>query len=176
MPHSALSIAGVVAVVGAARLVVPFGALRLAGALALLAVGAWRLRGRRTHPRWVGMRVGFRDLTLWSFLMASAHGAGLMLVPVVIEMPAGASGSEGGALHAAHHELGVSPDGAAVASVTALTALGVHMAALLLVMTVVAVLVFEVLGVRLLRRAWINLDLVWSAALIIAGVVTLLLE
>src|SRR6516162_5742487 len=49
----------------------------------LLAFGLFRLI-RFRHPRRVGMRVGFRDLTLWSFLMASAHGAGLMLVPVLL--------------------------------------------------------------------------------------------
>jgi hypothetical protein len=52
-----------------------------------MAFGARRVwRGGR-HPRWVGMRVGPRDLVLWSFLMSSAHGAGLMLVPMLLRLP-----------------------------------------------------------------------------------------
>src|SRR5882724_3001613 len=56
-------------------------ALRFSSATLLFAFGAYRLV-RSRHPNWVGMRVGFRDLTLWSFIMASAHGAGLMLIPL----------------------------------------------------------------------------------------------
>src|ERR671939_2215721 len=80
----AASVATVVALVAAAQLVVPLAALRVVGAAALLLFGVWRLVRRGADPRWVGMRVGFRDLTLWSFLMSSAHGAGLMLVPILL--------------------------------------------------------------------------------------------
>jgi hypothetical protein len=170
--------ASVGAVLGAtalAQAAVPARALHLMFGLLLIAFGVYKLAKRNAHPRWVGMRVGFRDLTLWSLLMASAHGAGLMLVPVVLEMPASPLGDGGGATLAAHHDIGASAVGGAAAGVTALTALAVHTAALLLVMTLVALLVFEVLGVKLLRRAWINLDLLWSMALVVAGLATLLL-
>src|SRR5918997_1231294 len=74
-----------VLVVGAAQIVVPLDALRYACAGVLILFGLYKLV-RRKHPRWVGMRVGFKDLTAWSFLMASAHGAGLMLVPVLLKL------------------------------------------------------------------------------------------
>jgi hypothetical protein len=116
------------------------------------------------------MRVNRRQLTLWSFLMSSAHGAGLMLVPVMLGMsPAEASaGGRGGGAASDLASLGAGSswlrDGAAVA---------VHTAAMLVVMAAVAVLVYEKLGVGVLRKAWVNLDLVWAGALVAAGVFTL---
>jgi hypothetical protein len=76
----ALSIGIIIAVVLLARVAVPHRTLKIAAAAFLFAFGLYRLL-RSRHPNWVGMRVGFGDLTLWSFVMASAHGAGLMLVP-----------------------------------------------------------------------------------------------
>src|SRR5215468_9572956 len=76
----AVSIAAVVALLGAAQALVDLGVLRLIGAAALIIFGLYKLLAPMSHPRWVGMRVHFRDLTTWSFLMASAHGAGLMLL------------------------------------------------------------------------------------------------
>ena len=70
------------------RIVVPLQYLKIAVAAALVALGVYRLIVRSRHFHWVGMQVGFGDLTLWSFLMASAHGAGLMVLPVVLGMPA----------------------------------------------------------------------------------------
>jgi hypothetical protein len=162
----ALSVAIVIALVAGARLAIPLGAIRWGGGVVLMAFGAHRLwRGSR-HPRWVGMRVGTRDLVLWSFLMSSAHGAGLMLVPVLLRLPGSAHAGHGSSLGAGSPAL---PLGAAAA------ALGVHTAALLVVMTAVAALVYETAGVDLLRRGWINLDLIWSATLIVAGLLTVLL-
>src|SRR5687768_154957 len=92
----AASVAIVVVAFAAASAVVPERALRVAGGLLVLGAGAYKL-ARRRHPRWVGMRVGFRDLTLWSFLMSSAHGAGLMLVPLLVAPTAAATDA-----HAAH--------------------------------------------------------------------------
>ncbi len=77
----ALSVGLVVALVVVIRASISYEVLRWVAAAVLIGFGIYRLV-RTRHPRWVGMRVGFRDLTLWSFLMASAHGAGLMLVPV----------------------------------------------------------------------------------------------
>src|SRR5438093_430820 len=79
----ALSVGTVVALLWAAQAAVPAAALRVAAAVLLFGFGLYRLV-RSRHPGWVGMRVGFRDLTLWSFVMASAHGAGLMLLPVLL--------------------------------------------------------------------------------------------
>jgi hypothetical protein len=154
----ALSIAAVVALVTGARQVVPLGTLRVVGAIALLAVGAWRLRGRRTHPRWVGMRVGFRDLTLWSFLMATAHGAGLMLIPVLVRMSAPQVGHD-------HTAAALAPPALVLA---------VHTAAVFAVMAGVALAVYRVLGLAFLRRGWMNIDLIWAIALIVAAGVTLI--
>ena len=87
LPPIALGHAGAVAVVvaiaAAARLVVPLAALNVLVAAVLMSLGVYRL-WRHRHPRVGGMQVGFRDLTLWSFLMASAHGAGLMVLPFVM--------------------------------------------------------------------------------------------
>ncbi|HVK03405.1 MAG TPA: hypothetical protein VM490_08015, partial [Armatimonadaceae bacterium] len=84
----ALSVAAVVALVAALQTVVSPVLLRYAGAGVLIAYGLYKLLAPMSHPRWVGMRVGFRDLAVWSFLMATAHGAGLMLVPVLLKLPA----------------------------------------------------------------------------------------
>ena len=91
----------VVAAVLAAQVVVPLGVLKYLGAGALILFGLYKLV-RRKHPRWVGMRVGFRDLTAWSFVMASAHGAGLMLVPVLLKL----SGTMQEMEHQAHEHWG----------------------------------------------------------------------
>ena len=152
------SVGAVVAVVGAARVLVSPTVVRVVGACALLGFGAWKLRSAR-HPRWVGMRVGFRDLAAWSFLMSSAHGAGLMLIPVLM----------GGPLVA--HAGMVMPPAAAAAGASAVA---VHTAAFLGVTVALALLVYEVLGLELLRVAWVNLDALWAGALVVAGVVTLM--
>ena len=101
----ALSVAVVVAVVAASHTVVSSNALRLTGAGALVFFGLYKLLAPMSHPRWVGMRVNARDLTAWSFLMSTAHGAGLMLVPVVLrlsEEPATATALAAHEGHAGH--------------------------------------------------------------------------
>src|SRR5215470_14119384 len=64
-------------------LALPLMAIRYSVAALLVGLGIYSLVGH-WHPRWVRMQVGFRDLTVWSFLMASAHGAGFMVVPVLL--------------------------------------------------------------------------------------------
>ncbi len=135
------------------------GAVTVVGALALVAFGAWRLRTRRGHPRWVGMRLKPWELVWWSALMAGTHGAGLMLLPFVTGAP------DPGHLRAA----GLLRQSAG----TGLLAAGVHTLGMLLTMTVVAVAAYEWLGLSLLRRSWINLDRIWAVALIGAGMFTL---
>jgi hypothetical protein len=151
----AVSVGAVILALGAARLAVPPVALQFGAAAALIGFGLFRLVRPWAHPRWVGMRVGFRDLTLWSFLMSSAHGAGLMLAPVVLGLPS------------PHGD----PPRASFAPGFAL--LGLHTLAMFAVMGIIAVVVYQVLGLGLLRRAWINLDLLWAVALLLAGVATL---
>jgi hypothetical protein len=157
----ALSIAIIIAAVLLARVSLPHRALKIGAAVILFAFGFYRVL-RSRHPNWVGMRVGFGDLTLWSFVMASAHGAGLMLVPFFLGSPA--------APEAHHHG---SQHGAAFANFSAPSLLAgsvaVHTLGYLLMTALVAILVYEKLGVAILRRAWFNVDLVWMLALMITG-------
>ena len=176
------SIAVVVLLGALAGAAAPPGLLRPAAAVALIAFGAFKLLRPRAHARWVGMRVGPWDLALWSFLMASAHGAGLMLLPVLLGL-GGAAEAAPASVHThadgqAHvHTLETAPatldglSGAALAQDAA--AVVVHTGAMLLVMAAVALLVYERLGLAGLRRAWINLDAVWAGAVVVAGVFTL---
>jgi hypothetical protein len=157
----ALAVAGAVGVALAIGFVIPLTWLRWPTAGVLVSLGALRLY-RHRHPRWAGMRVSVGGLTVWSFLMATAHGAGLMVVPVFMGM------SMSGAAEHAHH-MPVAGAGAA------LFATGLHAVGYLGVTAFIAVLVFEKLGVGILRRAWFNLDLIWSAALMATGTLTLML-
>lgn len=141
--------------------VVPRLFLQWLVAVVLVAFGVYRLV-RRRHPRWVGMRVGPRDLALWSALMALAHGAGLMVLPFVL------GAATPGELHALHSS--AASTGSAGAWATA-----VHAASYLLVTGTVAVIVYQKLGLRLLRSAWVNLDVIWAGALIVTGMLTPLL-
>ncbi len=201
----AVSVAVVVALVGTAQAFVAPEALRIIGAALLMLFGLYKLLRPLSHPRWVGMRVSFRDLTAWSFLMATAHGAGLMLMPVVLQLPAPSAAvaaaspatyamgcshdthadhsmvaghampSDPGAhmghgSHAAHLPGVMTMGGLPLAEVAAV---GVHTAAMFLVMGVIALVIYEKVGLAILRRAWINLDQVWAAALISAGVLSL---
>jgi len=161
----AVSIGVVVLVVGLLQAVLPEQVVRYLCTALLGVFGLWRLV-RARHPRWVGMRVGFRDLMLWSFLMASAHGAGLMLVPLLLQWPAP---------DASHARLlaALWPQAAATSPALVLAAVSVHTLSLFLVTSAVALLVYEKLGVAFLRHAWFNLDVLWAAALFIAGVMAL---
>ena len=163
----ALSIGLIVAAVLVARVSVPHLALKIAAAGILFAFGFYRLL-RSRHPNWVGMRVGFGDLTLWSFIMASAHGAGLMLVPFFLGSPAAGD---------VHHDR--ADHGAAFANFSApsllVASVAVHTLGFLLMTAAVAILVYEKLGVAILRRAWFNIDLAWMLALMITGAFILFL-
>src|SRR5262249_11584316 len=156
--------------VGAAVLVaivvggfVPLGYFRWLVWGILAVPGAKRLY-RHRHPRWASMQVGPWKLTLWSFLMASAHGAGLMVVPVFLS------------LATVHAESSCHLGDAATAHApgAALFATSLHAAGYLIVTALVALVVFHKFGLSLLRRAWFNLDLVWAAALIATGGLTVI--
>jgi hypothetical protein len=147
--------------------VVPLSVLKVVVASLLITFGGYRL-WRHRHPRFGGMQVGFRDLTVWSFLMASAHGAGLMLLPWVMSMAIDVSAAAGE--HASH--IVVAAD-AGLPRIGAM-AIGLHTAAYLTVTTLAAWLVYRKLGLTLLRSAWFNLDWVWAAALVVTGLAVLL--
>jgi len=154
-----LAVALAIAAAGVLGIVVSLGHLKVIVAAALLGFGGYRLI-RHRHPKGGGMRVGFRDLTLWSFLMATAHGAGLMVLPVLF----GASAGE----HARHS--------AGVRSLpSALLAVGIHTAGYLVVTVLVAAIIYERLGLAVLRKAWVNVDLMWAGALVLAGLLTLVI-
>ncbi len=170
----ALSIGIIIAAVLLARISVPPFALKIAAAAILFAFGLYRLF-RSRHPNWVGMRVGFGDLTLWSFVMASAHGAGLMLIPLFLKSPPQTLAPRGGAMAVHMHPT----HGLEFANFSApsllISAIAVHTLGYLLVTAVIAILVYERLGVGILRRAWFNVDVFWMLALMIAGLFILFL-
>jgi hypothetical protein len=163
----ALSILLAVLLVGVAQIVVPLDLLRYAFAGLLILFGLYKLV-KRKHPRWVGMRVGFRDLSAWSFLMSSAHGAGLMLVPLLLRLSEPTQGPHEQGDHAAH--AGMTGSAPVLAD---LAAVGLHTLAMFAVMGAIAVVVYEKLGVMILKRTWFNLELLWAGALVGAGVITL---
>jgi hypothetical protein len=143
--------------------VLPAGWLRWPLAGVLVSLGVLRFY-RHRHPRWAGMRVSMSRLALWSFLMATAHGAGLMVMPMFVGVSMADVGGH------AHHMAST-----AAGAGTALLATGVHAVGYLAVTAFVALLVFEKLGVGILRRAWINLDVIWAAALVATGMLTVML-
>jgi len=153
--HEAAIVVVVVAVSLTEQFVEPY-LVRLIAALVLVSFGVYKLAKPRSHPSGFGMRVGFGGLAGWSFLMSTAHGAGLMLAPVLLGLP----------IAAAYHSL-------SEISLTAAAAATLHVAAMLLVMGAVAVIVYERVGLRILRRGWFNLDLGWSFVLIGSGAITL---
>ena len=146
----AASVAAVVLLAAGAERVVPPAGLRWGGA-GLLLGSALLLLVRRWHPGRVGMRVGTRGLFVWSFVMASAHGAGLMLLPVLL--------ATGEARAHAHH-----------AASAGTVVLAVHTAAMLLATTGAALGAFRLYGVGFLRRAWIDTSALWCLALAVSGV------
>ena len=159
----ALSIALVVVAVGVLRAFVDLQLLQIVAAATLILFGLYRLLAR--HRARIGMQVGARDLLTWSFLMATAHGAGLMLMPVLLEMPIGATDHE--------HAHMIAASGIGKSAATGLAAVAVHTTAMLAVAGAIAVAVYEWFGVAFLRRGWINLDLLWVLALLGAGVLLL---
>jgi hypothetical protein len=162
----ALSVAVVLVTVGLAQRVVPLDALNVLVAALLISMGLYRLR-RHRHPRFGGMQVGFRDLTVWSFLMASAHGAGLMVLPFVMPTPAPLAAASH---HHGHHVASASTNAGAVDAM----AIAVHTMAYLVVMTLAAWVVYRRLGLGVVRTAWFNMDWAWAAALVVTGIVVLL--
>jgi hypothetical protein len=163
-----VAVGGVLLGAALLKLVVPLSALKLAVAFLLVIFGIYRL-WRHRHPRFGGMQVGWRDLSIWSFLMASAHGAGFMLLPFVMEFSPSVSAA-GIHVHGASCHIGLS---AFATPWLSAAALAVHTLSYFIVMTFVAWLVYRKLGLALLRKAWFNLDWLWAGALVVAGLTIL---
>lgn len=159
----ALAIAATIVAAGLIGQIVPLELLKWSTAVLLIALGGFRLL-RSRHLRFGGMQVNRRELTTWSFLMASAHGAGLMVLPLVLgDLPSTGH---------AHHLVAASVAGTANIEWIGVFAALVHTAGYLLVTGVIAVIVYERVGLRFLRTAWVNLDLIWAVALVVTGVAT----
>jgi hypothetical protein len=162
-----IAIGLVLAVAVIAGAVLPLSYVKIAAACVLLAFGLQRLI-RKSHPRWGGIQIGFRDLCIWSFLMASAHGAGFMLLPILLKMSALHAAADTGSSAIHHHA------GAFAGPWTASTALLVHTLGYLLVTGLVALVVYKKVGLEILRKAWVNLDLIWAVSLIVTAGLTFL--
>ena len=134
--------------------------IRTLAAFALIGWALYHLRFGSRHRVRFGMQTGFTGLFLWSFLMASGHGAGLMLVPALIPLCLSAAPTL---------ELAASDS-----LLVSLAAIGIHTAAMLTVAGVIAIIIYEWVGVGVLRRGWINFDLLWTAALFGTALVLLI--
>jgi hypothetical protein len=163
----ALAIGVVVAVAAVVGLALPLTVVRWCVAAMLIGLGIYFLM-RHWHPRWVRMQVGFRDLVVWSFLMASAHGAGLMVVPVLLR---GSTAQAAGQMAAEGH----SHISASASPMAGMLATGVHTAGYIAMTGLIAWVVYRKVGLAILRKAWFNVDLVWAAALVVTGVITVLI-
>lgn len=169
----ALSITVIAAIVWALGTVLPQDLLMVVGGLGMLGFAIHKVGTRFRHLGWVGMRVRARELVAWSFLMATAHGAGLMLVPPLLALRAGQGPTvvAQSGQHAHHAVSATSSNEGGLA--TSFLAVGLHTMAMFIVTGAIAMLVYRSVGVDILRRAWINLDLIWIGTLAIAGAVTI---
>jgi len=163
------SVAIVAAVVSATQSLVAASVVGVVGGGVLVVFGLWRLLSER-HFRWADMRLSGPQLAGWSFLMSSAHGAGLMLLPV-LALNAPTSGGHGMPMPAGPPGV----QGTPLAALTGLAAAGVHTVAMFAVMATCAVLVYEYVGLKVLRRAWFNTDKLWAAVMVGAGALTIAL-
>jgi hypothetical protein len=162
-----LSIALVAGLVAGLSVVADSSTLRIGAAAVLLAFGIFRFAKPRAHFRWTSMRVSDRELTLWSFLMSTAHGAGLMVAPVLIGLQADVDRGH----VRAHDQADLGLLGGSLG--TGAVGIALHVVAMLAVMGLVAVVVYDRLGLKVLRRAWVNTDHLWAGAFVIAAGITL---
>jgi len=157
--HAAAIAVVVYAVIGLG-MAIDANAFRIVSGVLLIAWGVYHLAYGHRHRLRIGLRTGLLGLFAWSFVMASAHGAGVMLIPVL--MPLAEPGE-----HAQHMPV---TNSLMLASLAVL----VHSLAMLVTTGIVALIVYEWAGLDFLRRGWINLDLIWTAALIGMGLWLLL--
>lgn len=156
----AIAIAVVVAAVQALGAMLHLGVVQQAAGLLLIGWAIYHAAYGHRHRVRFGLRTGMTGLAVWSFLMASAHGAGLMLVPVLIPLCLAAGPARE-----------ITASGSLPVS---LAAIGVHTLAMLAVTGAIAVAVYEWLGLAFLRRGWLNVDRLWTVALIVAGAILIL--
>jgi hypothetical protein len=138
--------------------------IQIGASLLLIAYGMLRLVYPR-HPR-VLARIKPAQLALWSFVVAIAHGAGLMLVPIYLGLCESAGLDRG-------HQAAAALIGANLAM--ALIVSVVHSVAMISAGGGAAWLVYRYLGLQYLSRSWFNLDAVWALSLILVGVIALAL-
>jgi hypothetical protein len=158
-----VSVAAIVLVATVAAAAFPRPVVHAAAAALLIGYGLYRLI-RVRHPRWVGMRIGFWGLVFWGFLMSSAHGAGLMLLPFVTPSRAASGSMPGMPAMAAPPYLGLGSSLAYVA---------VHTLGYVLTLSAIAYVVYAKIGVSFLRTGWLNVDAVWSVALVVTGIIAI---
>ena len=155
-----LSITLVAGAVLALGLVIDRGSLLIVAGCALILWALYHLAYGSRHQARIGMRAGFAGLLGWSFLMASAHGAGLMVAPTLVPLCLSGSGTDG-----------TIASGRAIYS---LAAVGVHTAAVVAVSGLIAIAVYDWIGVGFLRRGWLNFDWLWTGALTATGMLLLM--
>ncbi len=158
----ALAIAVVVYAVTVLGAAIEARPLQILSGLLLIAWGAYYLAYGHRHRVRIGLKTGLAGLAVWSFLMATTHGAGLMLIPVLMPLEKAGAGPHAHMMPASSSLL--------IASL----AIAVHSLAMLLVTGVIAITVYEGAELGFLRRGWVNLDLIWAAALIGIGLLVLL--
>ena len=144
-------VAGLLVIAG---VLVPHNFVRIGSGLLLLAWAAYHWWFAHRHRVRFGMQVGLLGLAVWSFLMATVHGAGLMLWPVL--MASCISTTSSGVASAAPF-------------LTTLVAVGFHTLAMLITTAFVAALIYECVGLSILRTAWLNVDVLWVFALLLVG-------
>ncbi|MSP12661.1 MAG: hypothetical protein EXR62_06850 [Chloroflexi bacterium] len=166
----AISLVMTAVLLGIVGAFLPLDTLRLLTAGILLVFGIYKLLTYYRHPRWVGMQVSGRDLIGWSFLMSTAHGAGLILAPVLI----GISEASELTSHGSHseHIASLALNTSGISSAWGL-AIGFHTIVMLLTMTAIAWIVYRKVGLSILRSSWINFDLIWAGALLFVGGIAL---
>jgi hypothetical protein len=157
----ALAIAAVVYAVVFLGMAIDENAFRIFSGVLLIGWGIFHLLYGHRHRVHVGLRTGLFGLAIWSFVMATAHGAGAMLIPVL--MPLEHAAMLGHAGEHAHHMPATGSLWIATLAVI------VHSLAMLVTTGIVALVVYQWVGLDFLRRGWINLDVIWSAALIGIG-------
>ncbi|MDB4894605.1 MAG: hypothetical protein JWN15_867 [Firmicutes bacterium] len=143
----AVSVALIVAIVAAARSTLPVLPIRYGAAAVLLLFGVYRLLRWYRHIAWASVNLSRRELAVWSFLGATSHGSGLMLAPLVLDLPGGQN---------------------------AIAVVLVHSAAMLLTMAGAAVLVHDRFSLARMQKLWVNFDLIWALSLVAAGGLSLL--
>ena len=176
----AVAIALVALPIGLLGMSIPRDWMLIASGAMLIGLAAIRQIARIRHPRWIAMRVRPRELAVWSFLMATSHGAGLMLAPIIAGTSQTATvAAEDHSMHMGHQAGQMADHSAHLQGIdqtslgSAMLAVSLHTAAMFFAGVMIALLVYRIVGVEGLRRYWINLDLIWAGALIVTGAISL---